>query len=85
MWKEQPDFIDKIYLIVGDCIEPNLGLTPADEEFIIANIDIMVHSAATITINGPLKRATFINVRSTRDLLLIAQRMHRLKVNNNYY
>lgn len=80
--EEQPDFLDKVLLITGDCTEPHLGLSVEDEEFLVANIDIVIHCAATINLNGPLKRTTLINVRSTRDLLLIAQRMHRLKVNN---
>ncbi|XP_022169980.1 fatty acyl-CoA reductase wat-like [Myzus persicae] len=79
LWDEQPDFIDKVFLIAGDCAEPNLGLSAADEEFMVANMDIVIHCAATINLNGPLKHTSFINVRSTRDLLLIARRMHRLK------
>ncbi|KAL5239952.1 hypothetical protein ACI65C_007362 [Semiaphis heraclei] len=79
LWNEQPDFIEKVLLINGDCAEPNLGLSAADEEFMVSNMDIVIHCAATITLNGPLKRTCFVNVRSTRDLLLIARRMHRLK------
>jgi len=78
--EEQPDFIEKVLLITGDCEEPNLGLSAADEEFMVANMDIVIHCAATINLNGPLKHTSFINVRSTKDLLLIARRMHRLKV-----
>lgn len=58
-----------------------MGLSGADEEFIVENIDIVIHCAATINLNGPLKHTSFINVRATRDLLLIARRMRRLKVN----
>ncbi|XP_060838330.1 fatty acyl-CoA reductase wat-like [Rhopalosiphum padi] len=79
LWEEQPDFIEKVLLITGDCVEPNLGLSAADEEFMVANMDIVIHCAATINLNGPLKHTSFINVRSTKDLLLIARRMHRLK------
>lgn len=82
LWEEQPDFINKVLLISGDCSQPNLDLLAADERFIIENVDVIIHCAATINLNGPLKNATFINVRSTRDLLLIAQRMQKLKVNN---
>ncbi|XP_027845565.2 fatty acyl-CoA reductase wat-like [Aphis gossypii] len=77
--EEQPDFIEKVLLITGDCEEPNLGLSVADEEFMVANMDIVIHCAATINLNGPLKHTSFINVRSTKDLLFIARRMHRLK------
>jgi len=79
LWEEQPEFIEKVLLITGDCVEPNLGLSAVDEEFLVANIDIVIHCAATINLNGPLKHTSFINVRSTKDLLLIARRMHRLK------
>jgi len=76
---EQPDVIDKVFVIRGDCAKPNLGISVADAEFIVSNIDIVIHCAATVNLNGPLKHTSFVNVRSTRDLLLIAQRMHRLK------
>jgi len=80
LWEEQPKFIEKVLLINGDCEKPNLDLSAADEEFMVANMDIVIHCAATINLNGPLKHTSFINVRSTKDLLLIARRMHRLKV-----
>eukprot|EP00102_Acyrthosiphon_pisum_P013265 XP_008182779.1 PREDICTED: fatty acyl-CoA reductase 1 isoform X2 [Acyrthosiphon pisum] len=79
LWDEQPKFIEKVLLISGDCAEPNMGLSRADEEFMVANMDIVIHCAATISLNGPLKHTSFINVRATRDLLLIARRMRRLK------
>ncbi|XP_050541771.1 fatty acyl-CoA reductase wat-like isoform X2 [Daktulosphaira vitifoliae] len=77
--ESQPDFISKITLIKGDCAEPNLGLEKKDEEFLIKNINIVIHCAATINLTGALKQTTFINIRSTRDLLLIAQKMTCLK------
>lgn len=72
--------MEKVVPIVGDCVEPNLGLSKEDEEFLVANMNVVIHCAATINLNGPLKYACFINVRSTRDLLLMAQRMPNLKV-----
>ncbi|VVC42934.1 Male sterility, NAD-binding,NAD(P)-binding domain [Cinara cedri] len=77
--EDQPNFTEKVVVIVGDCYDPNLGLSAEDEELLVANIHVVIHCAATITFNGPLKRACFINVRSTRDLLLMAQRMPNLK------
>ncbi|XP_050541784.1 fatty acyl-CoA reductase wat-like [Daktulosphaira vitifoliae] len=77
--KEQPDFINKITLVIGDCNEPNLGLSPSDEELIIRQVNIVFHCAASIHLNGPLQHLTFTNVRSTRDLLVIAKKMTNLK------
>ncbi|XP_050427037.1 fatty acyl-CoA reductase wat-like isoform X1 [Adelges cooleyi] len=76
---EQPNFIKRVSLISGDCEQPNLGLSPSDEEFVVSNMNIIIHCAATIYLNGSLKRTALINVRSTRDLLLIARRTHHLK------
>ncbi|XP_050427039.1 fatty acyl-CoA reductase wat-like isoform X4 [Adelges cooleyi] len=76
---EQPNFIKRVTLIFGDCEQPNLGLSPSDEEFVVSNMNIIIHCAATIYLNGSLKRTALINVRSTRDLLLIARRTHHLK------
>lgn len=82
LWDERPDFINKVFLIPGDCLSSNLGLSAVDEEFIVANIDIIIHCATTNELNGPLKQTTFVNVRSTRDIMLLARRMHKLKVND---
>ncbi|VVC29128.1 Hypothetical protein CINCED_3A024702 [Cinara cedri] len=77
--ENQPNFTEKVVGIVGDCYDPNLGLSAEDEELLVANINVVIHCAATISFNETLKRACFINVRSTRDLLLMAQRMPNLK------
>ncbi|XP_050422292.1 fatty acyl-CoA reductase wat-like [Adelges cooleyi] len=76
---EKPDFMEKVSLMSGDCEEPNLGLSPADEDYVVRNMHIIIHCAATIHLNGSLKRTTFINIRSTRDLMFIARRVHQLK------
>lgn len=81
LWEERPKFIDDVLLITGDCSEPGLGISAAHEKFMVDNIDIVIHCAATINFNGPLKQTVLINVRATRDLMIMAQRMHRLKVN----
>jgi fatty acyl-CoA reductase len=77
----QPNFIRKITLVIGDCEKPDLGLSEEDKALLVARVDVVIHCAATVNFIEPLRRTTFINVRSTRDLLLLARRMNGLKVN----
>ena len=53
--EEQPDFADKLHPIAGDLLEPNMGITPEDQTFLQENIDIIVHLAASIKFNDPLR------------------------------
>ncbi|XP_025408042.1 fatty acyl-CoA reductase 1-like isoform X2 [Sipha flava] len=76
----QPNFIRKITLVIGDCEKPDLGLSEEDKALLVARVDVVIHCAATVNFIEPLRRTTFINVRSTRDLLLLARRMNGLKV-----
>lgn len=48
------------------------------DENILQNINIIIHCAATVRFNEPLKRATFINVRGTKQLLDCARKIKNL-------
>lgn len=66
--------------IAGDCMLARLGLSEQDSQELEDNVDIIIHSAATVRFNEPLSTATRINVESTMDLIKLAQRMNKLKV-----
>ena len=50
-----PDFRSKLEAIEGDLLEPNMGISPEDEQKIIDNVNIVFHSAATVRFDEPLK------------------------------
>ena len=53
--EEQPDFADKLHPIAGDLLEPDLAISTEDQTFLQENIDIVVHSAASIKFDDPLR------------------------------
>ncbi|XP_044727613.1 fatty acyl-CoA reductase 1-like [Chrysoperla carnea] len=79
--KEQnPEFSTKIQIIKGDISELQYGLSDSDLEFIINEINIVFHVAASIRFDDPLAKAILINTRGTREMLRILKQMKNLKV-----
>lgn len=54
MKKENPEFKRKVEAIEGDLVLPAFGLSLHDEQKLISNVNIVIHSAATIKFNEPL-------------------------------
>lgn len=50
-----PDFRSKVEAIQGDLVEPNMGISPEDEQTLINNVNVVFHSAATVRFDEPLK------------------------------
>lgn len=55
-----PDFHKKVIPVVGDILEPDLGLSPSDLERLSSEVSIVFHSAATVKFDEPLKYVDFI-------------------------
>uniref|UniRef100_A0A1I8PZX0 Fatty acyl-CoA reductase n=2 Tax=Stomoxys calcitrans TaxID=35570 RepID=A0A1I8PZX0_STOCA len=79
LYQTKPLFRDSIKLIAGDCMEPNLGICTDDRQKLTQNVEVIIHSAATVRFNEALSIATKINVRATHDLLNLAKEMKALK------
>lgn len=58
----------------------NLGLCAADIEFLQNNVDIVIHSAATVNFNMLISVAININVLGTRRVLELCRGAKHLKV-----
>jgi len=67
-----------LHPIAGDCSLPGLGLSNDDNKELIENVNIIVHSAATVRFNEPLSYALSVNVNATLDLIKLAKKMHQL-------
>ncbi|CAB3252541.1 unnamed protein product [Arctia plantaginis] len=65
--RTQSDFADILQAIEGDISELNLGLSDKDYVKITDEVDFVVHMAATIRFDGPLRDATLANVRGVRE------------------
>jgi fatty acyl-CoA reductase len=77
---EQNGFRKKVLTIEGDCSEPGLGLSPDDRQRIAEHIDVVFHVAATVRFDEKLPVAVAINVAGTRELLLLCNECHKIKV-----
>ncbi|XP_044732155.1 fatty acyl-CoA reductase 1-like [Chrysoperla carnea] len=78
--EEYPDSKSKVKVIKGDVSELEYGLSDSDLKFIIHEINIVFHVAASVRFDDSLKDAILINTRGTREMLKILKRMQNLKV-----
>lgn len=72
--------MDNIKVIDGNIEEESLGLSTADRNWIVENVNFVFHCAATIKFNEALELATKINIQGTNNLLKLAAKMKNLKV-----
>ncbi|KAI8433255.1 hypothetical protein MSG28_015329 [Choristoneura fumiferana] len=72
--------MEKMTLISGDAEQPDIGLSAADRQKIIDNVDIIIHAAATIRFDEELRKAVFLNVRATKVVVGIAKECKHLKL-----
>ncbi|XP_059055601.1 putative fatty acyl-CoA reductase CG5065 [Achroia grisella] len=76
--ENKADCLKKLVPIIGDIAEPNLGMTPSDEELLIEKVSVVFHSAATVKFNEPLSEAIKVNVEGTRKVLDLCHRMKNI-------
>jgi fatty acyl-CoA reductase len=78
--RSNPDNLKKIIPLLGDCRELGLGLSPSDRQMIEEKVSVVFHCAATINFDDTLKNSVIMNVRGTREVMLLARNMKQLKV-----
>lgn len=76
--REQPDFAKKVVMIPGDTGKINLGLSERHRE-LLRDTHVIFHGAATVRFDEKLRKATDINVRGIKQMLLFAREMPNLK------
>ncbi|XP_075264828.1 fatty acyl-CoA reductase 1-like [Convolutriloba macropyga] len=70
----------KVVAIAGDVMEPNLGISEEDEQMLInSNITTVIHSAATIRFDEPLRFALDLNVGGTLRVVQLCRKLSNLK------
>ncbi|XP_065220755.1 fatty acyl-CoA reductase wat-like [Planococcus citri] len=74
------DFETKVKPMKGDTSESDLDISTSDRDIIEREVEIVFHLAATIRFNSPLRKSTYLNIRSLNVLLDIAKNMRHLKV-----
>ncbi|XP_050453415.1 fatty acyl-CoA reductase wat-like [Cataglyphis hispanica] len=76
--EEQPNFGIKVIMIEGDVGKLDLGLSPENRKLIL-DTNIIFHGAATVRFNETIRTAVNINVRGTKQMLLLAKEMPNFK------
>jgi thioester reductase-like protein len=78
--KQQEQPFSKLVLVTGDMQQLDLGISPEDQTNLINDVEIVFHAAADVRFDESLKEATEINIRGTREMMLLSQRMVNLNV-----
>lgn len=78
--KETTDVFKKIVPVSGDVGQENLGLSPQDRELLINNVNVVVHSAATLDFQESLRPTVKINLLGTRRVMELSRQIKNLKV-----
>ncbi|KAI8433245.1 hypothetical protein MSG28_015321 [Choristoneura fumiferana] len=71
--------MSKIGVIEGDVGQLGLGIGEKDRQTLIDEVEVIFHGAATLRFNEPLREAVYINVRGTREMMLLARVCTKLK------
>jgi fatty acyl-CoA reductase len=73
------DIFQKLVPISGDVGEENLGISDADRQVLIDNVNVVFHSAATLDFEASLKPTVEINLLGTRRVMQLCQQIKNLK------
>lgn len=68
-----PHFRRKLKVIIGDLESHELGISSVDRDYIQANVQIIIHAAATVRFDEEIKKAISINIYGTRNVLELAK------------
>ncbi|KAG5672196.1 hypothetical protein PVAND_002346 [Polypedilum vanderplanki] len=76
--KNNSEAFQKICLMEGDIIKENLGLSENDQKIFFNKINVIIHAAATIYFNDPLKVAITANLISVQELMKLSRKVQKL-------
>lgn len=74
-----PAVMDKLVAVPGDVRELGLMMSAESVE-LIRNVSIVIHGAATVRFDEPLKESIIMNTRGTREVLELAKALKGLKL-----
>ncbi|EDV48805.1 fatty acyl-CoA reductase wat [Drosophila erecta] len=77
--KSKPEALQRVCAIAGDCLEFDLGISDDDRRLLAAEVQIVIHGAATVRFNKPLHVALAINTRATKLMIQLAKEMSQLQ------
>jgi long-chain acyl-CoA synthetase len=79
LYDEPPASARRLSAVCADLQSPGLGLSEADRRAIVADVDRLVHCAASVEFTLPLEEARAINLEGTRRVLELAAEIDGLE------
>ncbi|XP_017110719.1 fatty acyl-CoA reductase wat isoform X2 [Drosophila elegans] len=79
LMKVDPEVLKRVVPLSGDCQEADLGLSISDRKLLVDEVQIVLHSAATVRFVEPLHIALAINTRAARLMIQLAKEMPHLE------
>lgn len=76
--QQSPDIFKKIIPIEGDVGEENLGISPENRSVLVKNVNVVLHSAATLDFHESLKPTVQTNLLGTRRIMELCTEIKRL-------
>lgn len=73
------EYLKKLIAVTGDVSEENLGLSEEDRKKITENVEIVIHSAASLDFEANLKTNVNINLLGTRRVIQLCHEIKNLK------
>lgn len=77
--EKNPDIVNKVRVVKGDVLEPDLGLDANDINTLASNVEIVFHCAANVRFDQPLRPMVNMNVLGTLKVLQLAEKMSNLQ------
>ncbi|CAG5119961.1 unnamed protein product [Candidula unifasciata] len=77
--ESMPDLRERIVAVCGDILEPHLGLSSEDEAMVVADTNVVFHSAATVKFDEELKLSIQMNVLGVRRMIELSRKMTNLE------
>lgn len=75
-----PDALDRLVPVSGDISKERMGLSEEDEALLVENVAVVLHLAATVQFNAPLRDSLKMNVIGTRSVMNLCKKMKKLEV-----
>jgi long-chain acyl-CoA synthetase len=79
LWETPPESVRRLRAVCADLTLPGLGLRAGAHADLVANVDRVVHCAASIAFTLPLDEARDVNVAGTQRVLGVAAAMPQLE------
>ncbi|CAD7696873.1 unnamed protein product [Ostreobium quekettii] len=79
LW-DKAETLQRVRLVEGDITVEGVGLEDRVVEELSQNVEYVVHSAAAVALDDPIKKTLLNNYMSTKNLLSLCETMRKLRV-----